>query len=695
MIGILVLGSLVAALSVPGSRVRDAATASPHSGAVAESDSSLHAASRTPSASPPPRVVRLPGLEVTRSRLDRARERAPTAFVTDLALRPATHAVLSLTDALAAAAGVDVVQYGGLGAFSTVSLRGAPPGEVTLYLDGAPLTAAAHGVVSLSELPASAIERVEIYRGAPPLDLGPPAPGGAVNFVTGESDARLAHVAWGAYGTGEARGTFAARRGPWALLAHAGWQGSRGDFRYWSDNGTPFTSADDGWRTRANDRFDATSALARLGFSPRRELRAGLRVEQFHKAQGVPGSGSLPPDDARLAFDRVLVAGDAAYAPGDRLPRATLRADLQRARSRFRDSGLLGFGRQDTDEHFGDEGVTLAATSPAAWRYAGATLGGALRRDTARPAPPTEGQAIPPQSRRDAGAAFASLDLRPWPGRVLLHAGRRWDRQVEHLRYTATGGFPARLDAARVLDAPQLGARVVFGRGVEARANWFRSGRAPAFLELFGNQGSVLGSPTLRPERGEGWDAGGGWSGARGPWRAALEWAHHQTHVRDLIEFARANASATRAANAAGAELRGEELSLRLAGAHLELSGSHAWLSALDTESPSIYHGRRLPQRPSRRDDARLALFAGAWRAAADVQRLGDEFLDPINFYPVPARTLVGASLARTFGPLTVTLEGRNLGDERASDVAGFPLPGRMLFASLEAGLGRGDDDHP
>ena len=44
---------------------------------------------------------------------------------------------------LATAAGVRIVQYGGLGAFSTVSLRGAPPGQVSVYLDGAPLTSAA------------------------------------------------------------------------------------------------------------------------------------------------------------------------------------------------------------------------------------------------------------------------------------------------------------------------------------------------------------------------------------------------------------------------------------------------------------------------------------------------------------------------------------------------------------------------
>ena len=62
-------------------------------------------------------------------------------------------ALETMSDVLAEAAGVRVLQYGGLGAFSTVSLRGAPAGQVAVYLDGAPLTSAAHGVVNLADLP--------------------------------------------------------------------------------------------------------------------------------------------------------------------------------------------------------------------------------------------------------------------------------------------------------------------------------------------------------------------------------------------------------------------------------------------------------------------------------------------------------------------------------------------------------------
>ena len=48
-----------------------------------------------------------------------------------------------------------------------------------------------------------------------------------------------------------------------------------------------------------------------------------------------------------------------------------------------------------------------------------------------------------------------------------------------------------------------------------------------------------------------------------------------------------------------------------------------------------------------------------------------------------PSRTLVGASLGRTFKGFSLLVEGRNLGDQLVEDVAGFPLPGRMWLLSI------------
>jgi iron complex outermembrane receptor protein len=663
--------------------------------AAAESDS---ARSSTPAPKPAPQhaplpapVRTLPAIEVSRERVLRdARRRAPTASVTDLRADAANRAVESLPELLSAAAGVRIVQYGGLGAFSTVSLRGAAPGQVSLFLDGVPITSAAHGVVDLSDLPLGAVERVEVYRGAAPLALGVPTPGGAVNLITAAGgEARVLRVAAGSFGTRITRGTYATSRGPWSLLAHAGYEGSRGDYAYRSDNGTPLNTSDDATLTRVNDRFDAFTALTRVAWTPRPAVRASVREEFFRKSQGVPGLGNVPARNPSLAFARAITVGEVALGVEPQWPTATVRGDFGLERSRFRDTGgQLGYGVQDTDTHDRSSGVTLELASPAGWRRITAGAGTSARRERETAPPLTQGQPTPPESHRDTQSAWLVLQAHIAGDRLLLHAGRRWDAQDDHLRTTGAGGLLRVSDAARTLDAPQVGARIQLPRALELRANWSKTARAPEFVELFGDQAATAGNPQLKPEHSEGWDAGGSWSVRAGQWRGALDWSHHESHPRELIVFQRYSQSSVRARNVARAELRGEETSARVLWRSLAASGSMSWLSALETAAASLYYGRRLPQRPMRSAYARLDARAGAWRVAADVQYLSDDFLDPINFRRAPSRTLTGASLSRALGGVRVTLEGKNLGDVRAQDLAGFPLPGRSVFVACETRFG-------
>ena len=75
---------------------------------------------------------------------------------------------------------------------------------------------------------------------------------------------------------------------------------------------------------------------------------------------------------------------------------------------------------------------------------------------------------------------------------------------------------------------------------------------------------------------------------------------------------------------------------------------------------------------------------------SADVHYLADNFLDRYNTYWIGSRTLVGAwiSFAPRRWPVRVSLEGKNLGDRRVEDVAGFPLPGRTVFIACETHVG-------
>ena len=157
-------------------------------------------------------VVTLPEVRVDRDRPSAAARRLPTAFVSEVRTGAQVRAVESLSDLLAEVPGVRIVQYGGLGAYSTISLRGTPAGQVGIYVDGSPLTSAAYGEVNVADLPLTTIERVEVYPALTPLAMGMALPGGAVNLVTSRNpDALTARLARGSYNTLEARASGCAR----------------------------------------------------------------------------------------------------------------------------------------------------------------------------------------------------------------------------------------------------------------------------------------------------------------------------------------------------------------------------------------------------------------------------------------------------------------------------------------------------
>jgi len=680
------------------------AAGTPVAGATQDSTATL-VASATPdsSATPRPReaaarshrgvldsVVTLPEIRVESERvLSGARRRLPTSFAVDLKTGESLRALESLSELLGEAAGVHVDQYGGLGAFSTVSLRGAPAGQVSVYLDGAPLTSAAHGVVSLADLPVTAVERIEVYRGLAPLGLGIATPGGAINLVTtptsGLGELRLAR---GSFDTWEARSTAGVRRGRLSGLLHAGYQGSEGDFRYLDDNGTPYNLDDDSLSLRANNRFDAATGLATLRWQPGAGLELRASEDLFRKTQGVPGVGAITALDTRLELLRSLSHLSLGFSGRGEWPALEARASLDQERTRFRDRlGHLGLGWHDSDDRLLSRDLALGLE----WSGAGPWLelegSGSLREERAELHDAADGQPDPPVSHRLTRGAVLGFSLRPAGARLLLHAARRWDIVEDRLASVGVAGILARSEVTRRLDSPQLGARLAGPRGLEARGNWARAARTPTFEELFGRAGSIDGDPALRPERAENWDAGLAWAGVlAGPPRLAgsVVWAHFESHAEDLVIFERAF-QRVHPRNISRARIRGEELSVEAGRGGLTASASFTWQSAVDLSPFPFRYGTQLALRPARQAFGRLAWRGRRVQLGASLQYLGGNYLNPGNRTPVESRTIAGASIGVSpFGPAFIlTLEGKNLGDNRIVDVGGYPLPGRSLFLSI------------
>ncbi|MBV7441847.1 TonB-dependent receptor plug domain-containing protein [Weeksellaceae bacterium TAE3-ERU29] len=129
--------------------------------------------------------IKLNEITVTaESKADKIRKNAVKTEVIDA--KSIRQLPVDLTQMLNNISGVRMRQSGGLGANYTLLLNGFQGHSIRYFKDGIP-TDYLGTIFSLSSVPLNSIQRVEIYRGILPADLGADALGGAVNIITQEN----------------------------------------------------------------------------------------------------------------------------------------------------------------------------------------------------------------------------------------------------------------------------------------------------------------------------------------------------------------------------------------------------------------------------------------------------------------------------------------------------------------------------
>ena len=103
--------------------------------------------------------------------------------VNALDIKPIINSLNNLNDLVNRTTGVKVREEGGVGSDFDLSINGMSGNSVRYFLDGIPLDTKGSGV-SLSNLPVNIIDRIEIYKGVVPANLGTDALGGAINIIT-------------------------------------------------------------------------------------------------------------------------------------------------------------------------------------------------------------------------------------------------------------------------------------------------------------------------------------------------------------------------------------------------------------------------------------------------------------------------------------------------------------------------------
>ncbi len=640
-------------------------------------------------------------IEVRGERLDDADlARNTSTFATVIDTEEATARVDTVADRLTESVGVQVRRFGGLGAFSTVSIRGSTPNQVDIFLDNVRLNQANSGLVDLGDLPLDNVERIEIYRGFAPLQLGAGSIGGAINLVTRQVAGQTRNRASASYGSFDTRKISlyrSQRLDRFGYLALFNYTESDGDFEFFDDNGTRFNTRDDEIAKRTNNDFRSFTGSAKGEMS-----LAGwaftLSNDFFTKDQGINGRSNLQ-SEARLGVDRNVVT---LHAKRQGFPHAAVDTSFQLAHAwqheAFEDlKNSIGVGFQDedsTNHTWSAQGLFSLYLDDwhqivglmLEWRYE--TFRTIDKLPELRGLLANRG----PLQRR----THIILALQD---KILLFDERFALRPLLRYQYVRSrlgeqpSFFNRPLNLAEKdqdhLFSPSLGVKVSLTSDLALKGNIGRFQRIPTLLELFGDRGTTVGNPDLDIETGVNWDIGGVFERRMDGVinRIYFEYAYFGSNADDLILFVQNSQVTARAENLGSAEIRGHEVSWSVSAlGHVRLYGNYTFQDTQDT-SDTFSQGNQLPGRPRHELHQGVELFTtGLGKLVYEFDYIARNFLDRGNLTLIDERLLHNVRAVLTpFGKhLKLTFEVKNMTDNQVGDFRGFPLPGRSFFGTVE-----------
>ncbi len=264
---------------------------------------------------------------------------------------------------------------------------------------------------------------------------------------------------------------------------------------------------------------------------------------------------------------------------------------------------------------------------------------------------------------RNRTAGYVSLDLRA------LH------------RFAATiGGREEFFSGGRAEFAPTIAGGVWLGKGWRLRASASRGFRLPTYTDFYYSDPANLGNPLLKPESAWGFEGGPEWNNGG---TVSLSLTAFQRRVRDGIDYVKyALDQPWQATNFDSINYTGLETAVRLRLPRLqELDFAYTYLHANQQAVPGLI-SQYVFNYPSNN-----AVFSwlGTIKQTVDIRnRVGITQRVGHDAYP-----LWDLAASRSNGRVRPYLQFSNLSNTGYEEIAGVPMPGRMVIGGMELVLAR------
>lgn len=591
-----------------------------------------------------------------------------TGFAKSIERESFAYQFTSMDNVLKQANTVQVKQTGGLGSYSSVSLRGSSGKQVNMFLDGMLLNSAFSGASNIQLLPSVLIEQVTVFPDFTPVNLGNANIGGAVNFTSrdikpDELGGQL-QLGFGSFGSYQQQLTGFANVDGWQLMGAYQRQKADNDF---SVDEMIFRSNEP---KRQNDSYQSDNGFIKLGkqFS---DVNWQLYAQAGNSNKHLATVSNQNNDNAFLDNKTRRLQTILDYSAGNWLFSHRFFYATE-AEVYSNEIGTVALKRDEIETQQEALGVFNAASVFIGAHELIASLD--LRQDDIIKDDRLVGVRKTDGQRQTAVLALAD-HYQATDNWLITVTGRNYwlDDDVNFVSDNQ------RYQKSQQHQALAIGTQYQPLEFLLLKTNVGKSVRIPYLSEQYGSGGLFEGNRYLKPETANSFDAGFVLAFAKWQFEAA-------GFYRDITDgiYMFYNNGIGKPNNIGESKLLGGEAELAISPTEwFEWRASTVLMDSENLSKVKNFKGKKLPGIYHVNYGTELIFKGKLWRFRTDYQYYDELHYSNANAVKADSQNMINSSLSFFIEPIVLNFTVRNWLDENFLDFNQMPTPGRSFWATI------------
>ena len=651
----------------------------------------------------------------------------------------------NLSDILAKSPGVKLRESGGVGSDMNIMLDGFSGKHVKVFVDGVPQEGVGASF-GLNNIPVNYAKRIEVYRGVVPVQFGTDAMGGVVNIVTGKARQGWTVDASYSYGSFNTHKSFF----NFSKVHRNGFTYEVNAFQNYSDNNYKVNAPVEDFVTgsiekkklyrveRFNDTYHNEAVALKAGFVDRpwadrlifgltysqmyKDVQTGVRQEIVYGKKHRKGSSLMP--SIEYSKSNLLAEGLDLSLTANYNRNTTTNVDTASCKYNWRgETRVLNSPGEQSHQHMRSHNDNWNATATVNYRpgrshthlFAAHLLFNAFRRsNTSLLLPQRVEDPIDKVTRK--GVAGFSYRLMP---------SEKWNATVFAKHYSLYVGGPVATTSnaddytrtSRNLNAFGYGAAGTYFvlPGLQAKLSYEKAYRLPTIDEMFGDEDLEMGDIGIEPENSHNVNFNLSYRGKFASHGVYVEGGVVYRDTRDYIQRNIVDLSGGKAAatyiNYGKVLTKGYNITVRytldkwlsVGGNFTDMKVIDNMKSAVGSSVPNLGYGEEMPNLPSLFADFDASFYWHGLFGKGNLLTLtyDGRYVREFSYYSakigankgdymVPDQLSHDITLSYSIGDgrYNVSLECRNITDERLYDNFSLQKAGRAFYAKVRVRLG-------